>query len=499
MTTYLFIGLILLLAAYLVRARRGRGDGTPSLTPARERERAPRTPTVTSTSTPMPPAMAVAESAAAHAAPPRADAPAPAPMTEPAMSWTPEETIVEPGWPLPGEISGGWSTASSSPPATFSEPATYSEPAPVVEWQPVDPPPAPDADASAAGSELPGAEEWAMPAVDAAGIGGSGPPLWTPDDPAADAVPAIDESAIWLAEPAAASAPADAGAVAWQPDVAEVPDAPPLEWSAPDAVAETADTSALAWASGPSIDPEPEIPVSVWEDSATPDAGAEVTPAAEDIAESHAAEAADPAGEDTAPATVPEWIAAAAPEHAAFAATVFADPAPAEPAEPIQPEGHDTADPAGVAADAPVVGTWTEAPAAIVDEPAPGPAPLSGLVPLTSVCDHLGVTPRMLALMRILADTPMSVSELARSLSVSRPLVADLCTRLQAADLADREPDDADRRRVRVVLTEAGHLLCAETAASPETGSYESVLAGLSPAERSQLRSALREMDGTPV
>jgi DNA-binding MarR family transcriptional regulator len=338
-----------------------------------------------------------------------------------------------------------------------------------------------------------------MPAVDAAGIGGSGPPLWTPDDPAADAVPAIDESAIWLAEPAAASAPADAGAVAWQPDVAEVPDAPPLEWSAPDAVAETADTSALAWASGPSIDPEPEIPVSVWEDSATPDAGAEVTPAAEDIAESHAAEAADPAGEDTAPATVPEWIAAAAPEHAAFAATVFADPAPAEPAEPIQPEGHDTADPAGVAADAPVVGTWTEAPAAIVDEPAPGPAPLSGLVPLTSVCDHLGVTPRMLALMRILADTPMSVSELARSLSVSRPLVADLCTRLQAADLADREPDDADRRRVRVVLTEAGHLLCAETAASPETGSYESVLAGLSPAERSQLRSALREMDGTPV
>ena len=52
---------------------------------------------------------------------------------------------------------------------------------------------------------------------------------------------------------------------------------------------------------------------------------------------------------------------------------------------------------------------------------------------------------------------------------------------------------------MRVVLTEAGHLLCAETAAGPETGSYESVLAGLSPAERAQLRSALREMDGTPA
>jgi DNA-binding MarR family transcriptional regulator len=103
----------------------------------------------------------------------------------------------------------------------------------------------------------------------------------------------------------------------------------------------------------------------------------------------------------------------------------------------------------------------------------------------------------MLALMRILADTPMSVGGLARSLSVSRPLIADLCTRLQAAGLAEREPDDADRRRVRVVLTEAGHLLCAETAASPETGSYEAVLAGLSPAERAQLRVTLREMDET--
>ncbi|MBJ7455684.1 MAG: hypothetical protein JHC74_06470, partial [Thermoleophilia bacterium] len=49
MTTYLFIGLILLLAAYLVRARRNRGDSSPSLTPAREREREPRTPAATPT------------------------------------------------------------------------------------------------------------------------------------------------------------------------------------------------------------------------------------------------------------------------------------------------------------------------------------------------------------------------------------------------------------------------------------------------------------------
>jgi DNA-binding MarR family transcriptional regulator len=488
-TTYLFIGLILLLAAYLVRARRTKGDGSPSL--IAPRERAPRAPVASPT--PMPAAMAVAESAAAHAAPPRADAPPPArpaPAADPALDWTPGETIVEPGWPLPGEISGGWSTAPSSPPATFTEPA------PVVEWQPVDPSPAPgDAPGEA---ELPGAEEWAMPALDASGggadTGASGPPLWTPEGPLADTDAPIDASAIWLDEPAAASAPADAGAVGWQPEIAEVPDAPPLEWSSPDAAAETPDTSELAWAAGPSIAPEPEAPVSVWESSATPSEPGAATPEPE--------AATGPSDEETgttAPAAVPEWIAAAAPEHAAFAASVFGEPAPAEPSV----TGLEIPEIPEETPDVPAIATWTDAPAIVAYEPAPETspeaAPLTGLVPLTSVCDHLGVTPRMLALMRILADTPMSVSELARSLAVSRPLVADLCTRLQAADLAEREPDDADRRRVRVVLTEAGHLLCAETAVSPETGSYERVLAGLSPAERAQLRIALREMDGTPA
>lgn len=485
MTTYLFIGLALLLAAYLVHARRGRGDDSPGRTRARGRpSRAPA-----SSPTPTPAAVAAAESAAAHATPPRADAPLPS-RPAPAMSWTPEETIVEPGWPLPGEISGGWSTAPSSPPATFTEPAA------VVEWQPVEPSPAAGADAPAAEAELPGAEEWAMPALDAtsADTGGSGPPLWTPDDPAAG-TGAIDAAAIWIDESAAASALDDPGAVAWPPETTEAPDAPPLEWSTPDAVGATPDTPELAWAAGPSIAPEPEPAASVWEGSAGPEAetGPGITP--EDVT---ATDPVDDAIATPAPAAVPEWIAAAAPEHAAFAASVFGEPAPAQPA------GVEVPGLVGAAPEVSVPGSSrTEPPAPTPHEPVPAPppaaAPLAGLVPLTSVCDHLGVTPRMLALMRILADTPMSVSELARALSVSRPLIADLCARLQAGGLAEREPDDSDRRRVRVVLTAAGHLLCAETAASPETGSYESVLARLSPAERAQLRGALDEMDGTPA
>ncbi len=493
-TTYLFIGLILLLAAYLVNARRGRGDGSAGATLRRPRaSRAPAMPPP-----PIPAAVAVAESAAAHA-PARVDAVRPGPIAEPPMSWSPEETIVEPGWPLPGEISGGWSTAPSSGSPTFSEP---DPPPPVVEWQPMAAAPPEGADAPVAGAELPVAGEWAMPAVDAADSAGSSPPMWIPEpavtapaaeDAVRDEAGAIDPSAIWLAEPAATSAPVDAGIAAWQPETADVPDAPPLEWTdppaAPEAAGADAGPSELAWAAGPSIAPEPEPPASVWEASAP---GLEDTTG---IADPGPAEPVAGETPDDAPASVPEWIAAAAPEHAAFAAAIFEEPVAPAAEEPLPGPGASEA-PAGdgPAETIPPV-AWPEAPSPVSHELAPAPAPLAGLVPLTGVCDHLGVTPRMLALMRILADTPMSVSELARSLSVSRPLVADLCARVQSAGLAEREPDDADRRRVRVVLTEAGHLLCAETAASPETGSYEDVLGRLSPAERAQLRLALQEME----
>ena len=51
---------------------------------------------------------------------------------------------------------------------------------------------------------------------------------------------------------------------------------------------------------------------------------------------------------------------------------------------------------------------------------------LDGLLPLTRVSDRAGVTPRLLVLMRTLADTPLGVTEQATALGVSRPVVADL-------------------------------------------------------------------------
>jgi DNA-binding MarR family transcriptional regulator len=129
------------------------------------------------------------------------------------------------------------------------------------------------------------------------------------------------------------------------------------------------------------------------------------------------------------------------------------------------------------------------------------PVLLDGLLPIDRACDVPGVTPRMLALVRILADTPLSVSEQARRLGVSRAMVAGLTTRLLALGLAVREPVPADRRRTRIALTEAGYELCADSTPWPEPASVEQILEGLTPGERALLirgLSALAAPGGAP-
>ncbi len=130
------------------------------------------------------------------------------------------------------------------------------------------------------------------------------------------------------------------------------------------------------------------------------------------------------------------------------------------------------------------------------------PVLLDGLLPIDRACDVPGVTPRMLALVRILADTPLSVSEQAVRLGMSRPAVADLVARLLALGLAVREPVPEDRRRTRIALTEAGYELCADTTPWPEPESVEQILQGLTPGERALLirgLSALASSGGAVV
>lgn len=146
--------------------------------------------------------------------------------------------------------------------------------------------------------------------------------------------------------------------------------------------------------------------------------------------------------------------------------------------------------PAGETApqDDPIAGKQAEIVADLV------PVLLNGLLPLERICDHSGVTPRMLALMRLLADTPLSVSEQAVRLGVPRAVVADLSARLEAMGLAEREALGTGRRRIRIALTEAGYTLCADTAAEPAPGDVAAALSRLSDAERAGLIAGLRAL-----
>jgi len=487
LATYLFIGLILLLAAYLVRARRGRPKGASNMP---SRARAPKP----SARAEPPPAVAYAETAAAAPTlrePLTAPSP-PMPMVDPALSWTPEETIVEPGWPLPGEIAGGWSSpVPAAAGAPFPDGAT--PPVAVLEWE------RPSADLPAAQpdpvADRPDVEEWAMPSFDTATPVVPTPPMWIPGEAGAEGAitpssGAVDMEPIWHGEPlAGAVATEESAATVALAEPVSAGEAPAFVWGPPEALPEpVADHVApaiagdpapgLVWASETPVPPAEGVPVTPWNPSpveppfpAEPEPEAEVAPATE-----WEGLPADDGVPPLAPAEepVPTYGTTFTPAPV-WGETVTAEPAPVAD---VTVGGIPAAEPP---AD---LDTWT---------PAPSPVPaLEGAVPFTRVCDRLGVTPRMLALMRMLAETPRSVSEQARELGVSRPLIADLCTRLESIGLARRKPVATDRRRIRITLTAAGHRLCAETAGTPGGDSLEAVVGRLSPAERARLLSSLQ-------
>src|SRR5215467_654715 len=64
-------------------------------------------------------------------------------------------------------------------------------------------------------------------------------------------------------------------------------------------------------------------------------------------------------------------------------------------------------------------------------------------------------------LMALAADAPMTVSQLADRLAISKPTASILIDRLVQAGDADRTEDQGDRRRTLVALTPAGVALVA--------------------------------------
>lgn len=106
----------------------------------------------------------------------------------------------------------------------------------------------------------------------------------------------------------------------------------------------------------------------------------------------------------------------------------------------------------------------------------------------------LGLKPKHVGLMLAVATGGASSQQgLAARMRVAPSLVVALVDHLVELGAVERVRDSGDRRRQVVSLTESGHDLlgrCAEAAASVD----EELLAGLPPAQRTALASALEAM-----
>ena len=475
MNTFVLIGLVLLLVGVLVANRRKRAVGRVSDTPARGASRPTRglrrrrpdpasqepvavsafpepspfgdpspfgppspfgdpspfaesAPVVIPLSSPETPPMPPP----AHAPPPAADA----------SDWAPHETIVEPGWPLPGEISGAWSSGPDAAPAPraalagaapsvagweTAATATATADAPVLDAEP----------AGAAIAEA--AEAWEMPAL----------------SPLADG-PAMHEA------PVAADRDIEPTTPLWVPEAAPLGEASTPAWEP----ASSSSAPAPVWV------PEAAPAAEPWE-------AASEEPVVPEPAAVEAVPVAPPAGVPVLAAPVAVAPVAVEPEPQVVweSAPVWAPAHDAEPEPLPDPQPEPLADLRAQSAEVAAL----------------APAVMASLRPIARVSDQIGLTPRMLVVIGALAERPLSVTEQAAALGVSRPVVADISARLQSSGLATRERDERDRRRIQIALTERGRRIHEESIAA-SADDVESALARLEPADRDHLLRGLRAL-----
>ena len=108
-----------------------------------------------------------------------------------------------------------------------------------------------------------------------------------------------------------------------------------------------------------------------------------------------------------------------------------------------------------------------------------------------AVMTELGLSfQQSMALMQLDPDSPLPMSALAQALQCDNSNVTGIVDRLEAAGLAERRPDERDRRVKTVVLTEHGRTVRAEV--KHRAGQPPPELAGLSEEDATLLRDILR-------
>ena len=112
-----------------------------------------------------------------------------------------------------------------------------------------------------------------------------------------------------------------------------------------------------------------------------------------------------------------------------------------------------------------------------------------------SALGPLGVTPAQTRALRTVAraDGPVRMSALADQLGIARRSTTDIVGELVERALVARVADPCDRRGVAVELTGEGRALLDRLTAGRRAAT-ESLLAGLTPAERDRLADLLRHL-----
>ncbi len=111
----------------------------------------------------------------------------------------------------------------------------------------------------------------------------------------------------------------------------------------------------------------------------------------------------------------------------------------------------------------------------------------------------LGITPAMARLLRAAAHStePLRMVDLAQRLDVVPRAVTSLVDGLEAYEMVRRVPDSANRRVVRVELTDNGRAALEQLRAARRTAAEE-LLAPLGPEQRRQLGDLLAALVADP-
>ena len=97
------------------------------------------------------------------------------------------------------------------------------------------------------------------------------------------------------------------------------------------------------------------------------------------------------------------------------------------------------------------------------------------------------------SVLRLLSERTYCVGELARTMHVSMPTVTQSVDGLVGKGLAERHPDEQDRRQVRVGVTTAGRSVLKRCRSDLETY-WEAALASWPSQRRQDVASALEEL-----